>query len=160
MSDEDEPREAPAAQSVALHRYFGGDWRVERRIDDRRAGEALIFDGAARFTAEDAPERLTETETGRLIRASGEGFEARRVTLWRFSDVATAALFFADGRPFCQFDFLQTPASATHHCGADHYDGEATIVSEGEWRLVWRVTGPRKDYVSATRYLRRDVDAP
>lgn len=132
---------------------LAGRWRVRRVICDRASGQPRL----ARFVGEaliaPAGDGLTHVEQGEL-RAHGGAFTASRSFMWRLAP-GRAELLFADGALLAAFDLAAGPcARARHLCADDVYDGAL------QWRgdafaLSWRVTGPRKNYALAGRYVRR-----
>ena len=61
---------------------FEGDWRISRRIEDRRNGLSGRFEGRACFTPE-AGGGLRYEETGTLRLGAGPPMAAARRYLWR-----------------------------------------------------------------------------
>lgn len=126
---------------------FEGLWRLERRIEDR-LGPGGLMTGEARLTPD--AEGLVYDETGALRLGDGAPFAATQRYLWRESGDGIE-LRFADGRFFHRFALARPEAE--HPCGADLYKVRYDFAAWPDWRAEWRVTGPRKDYVMATRYM-------
>ena len=61
---------------------------------------------------------------------------------------------FHDGRPFHRFAAGESGAGTDHLCGADLYRVAYDWSAWPDWRAVWEVTGPRKDYRMESRYRR------
>lgn len=139
--------------------YFEGSWRINRRIDDRRGARAGAASGVATFAAEpdDADSRLTCTEA-MTIDYGGSRIAGEQTTIWRFQGPLGPDLYFRDARFFCAMRFHEEhgvwSAEFSHDCGEDRYEGAARIADENNWRLVWNVRGPRKDYSLDTAYSR------
>lgn len=95
---------------------------------------ALIEQGDLRFGAHVGP---AHQRYGLRIEDAG------RVTLTDGADVVLAAA-----------DLSAPRAVFRHDCGDDVYLGRMARVSDDRWRLAWRIRGPRKDLVIATRYQR------
>lgn len=132
---------------------FKGRWRLHRVIEDHRAGTRLIFEGDVSMF--DDGEGLTYRESGRWARADWGGLAATRTLLWR-EDPRGIGVFFGDGRPFHVFEVVRDGVSASgHDCAPDRYDVIYRFHLPMLWEADWRATGPRKDYVSRTRYDRR-----
>lgn len=145
------------AGGVDLRRFFQGRWMVDRRIVDQRMDDgASSFEGTAEFR-DDGEGGFLFHEVGAL-RVGGRRVRAEQRYRYRFDDPKHVAIFFADGRLFCEFGPLQVgegvPARARHLCGDDDYAGGLTLEAEDRWRLTWRVLGPRKDYTAVSVYLR------
>lgn len=137
--------------------YFIGGWRMERRIDDRRAGRAGAAVGEAVIA--DIGDAATAICTEALtIDYGGQRFAGEQTMHWRFDDADGPTLFSRDGRLLVTLRFRQdggrARASFSHDCGEDLYEGVAEIGDESSWRLVWNVRGPRKDYTLDTLYFR------
>ena len=127
---------------------FRGLWTLTRRIEDARAGEVLALTGTARFS--DDVEGLICEEAGTLTRAGQPPMTATRRYLWRQSGPRIEVLF-EDGRPF--HGFAPGPrASAKHDCMPDTYEVEYDFTRWPDWRAIWTVRGPRKDYVMVSDY--------
>ncbi|MGD1869653.1 MAG: DUF6314 family protein, partial [Neomegalonema sp.] len=71
-----------------------------------------------------------------------------------------AEIDFADGRFLAAFDLSSDPAHATHDCPPDVYRGTLRPEGPEQWRLLWRVKGPRKDYMSVAVYRREKTPLP
>ncbi len=132
---------------------FIGLWTISRHIDDRRVASGM---GAARlvgtcdFTV--YTEGLMQDEQGLLSMPGVDTpFEAARRYMWR-ADAALISVFFDDGRYFHSFDPNQAHPEADHDCTPDRYEVRYDFSEWPIWRARWRVTGPRKDYVSVTTY--------
>lgn len=143
--------------------YFAGPWRMARRIDDRlgaRQGEAS---GEAVFAADPGGADASMICSEALIINYGDRtWHGHQKTVWRFDRPGGPRLFFSDGRFFGELNFAaHAPgwrAEFEHGCGDDIYRGAASVASRNSWRLVWNVTGPRKDYTLDTEYRRIDPD--
>lgn len=130
---------------------FLGRYDVSRRIKDRHAGAETTFEGGAEITADG--DGAAYREKGHLILGT-QRFEAERRYLWRAQGPLIAVLF-EDGRPFHDFDPHAGGQASEHLCGADWYRGGYDLSKWPCWAVTWDVTGPRKDYTSVTRYVRR-----
>lgn len=137
--------------------YFAGRWRLTRAIKDRLGERVGAAEGEAQFRPGAANADLV-CEEAVLIDYGGRRLKGEQVTLWRFVDPEGPILHFRGGRFFCSMRFERTAArwraALIHHCGDDLYDGNAVIEGDDGWRLVWSVSGPRKDYTLDTRYRR------
>jgi hypothetical protein len=131
---------------------FAGAWRLERRIDDRRAGQEGRLTGVARFIP-DGPDGLRYEEAGELRLGPGPPMQASRVYLWRFG-AGRVEVLFEDGRPFHSFVPEGAGPGTDHPCGADHYQVQYDLTRWPDWSTLWTVTGPRKFYAMESRYTR------
>ncbi|MFE0192880.1 DUF6314 family protein [Streptomyces sp. NPDC058989] len=155
------PRCAPEAVPYPVTdvaAYLAGRWRVERTVDDLRAGVEGRFRGTAEFRPAGGGEpsdgeELLHVEEGRLT-WDGTEYPASRTLRLRPRRDGTAEIRFADGRPFHDLDLRGGRWSAVHPCSADRYEGTFTTVAADEWYLRWRVTGPAKDQLLRSVYRR------
>ncbi|WP_307721562.1 DUF6314 family protein [Embleya hyalina] len=60
----------------------------------------------------------------------------------------------ADGGPFHDLDLRTGRWNTRHPCAADFYDQEFTVVSQDEWHLRWRVSGPAKTQLPTSVHRR------
>ncbi len=132
---------------------FEGRWRLSRRIEDAKAGSTGVFDGIAVFTRDAAG--LTYEEAGELRLPDMAGIRASRRYLWRQSDAAIEVLF-EDGRDFHRIDLTGNVATAWHDCLPDFYEVSYNFSHWPDWRAIWRVKGPRKDYTMISDYHRAE----
>ena len=134
-----------------LKKFLEGAWHLERRIDDRRAGQHGSLAGTAIFSPEG--DGLLYREEGRLTIGGHDG-PAEQDYRYTFPEAGRAEVSFRDGRPFHALDLTAGCWTATHLCDPDRYDGEFTVLGADEWRVIWRVTGPRKDLILDSTYRR------
>ncbi|MBM9595233.1 DUF6314 family protein [Roseitranquillus sediminis] len=127
---------------------FAGRWALERRIEDRRAGQVLRLEG--RVTLAPTAGGLDVAEEGRLQLPDGTSLAAVRRYRWHRAG-PVIAVDFDDGRPFHQFDPAVPRALAEHFCGADSYRVTYDFTAWPRWTVTWQVGGPRKNYVSESR---------
>ena len=107
--------------------------------------------GSAVFCLDGAD--LLYREQGRLTIGDHDG-SALQAYRYRFPAPAQAAVHFSDGRFFHDLDLSQGRWSCTHLCDPDRYDGEITALGEDSLRVVWQVSGPRKDLTLDSTYRR------
>lgn len=135
-----------------LRAFLEGEWSLERRVFDRRAGQQGRLSGHARFLAAGAG--LLYREEGRLAIGGHEG-PALQSYRYAFPGPGRAAVQFGDGRFFHELDLTAGRWAATHLCDPDRYDGDFTALDADSWRVFWTVKGPRKDLVLDSTYRRR-----
>ncbi|MCO8145383.1 DUF6314 family protein [Rhodovulum tesquicola] len=129
---------------------FAGEWRLDRVIEDARAGHAARFEGRAVFAPGKAG--LVQAETGRLHLPGHAPMTAERRYLWR-QGASGIEVFFEDGRFF--HAIAPGPhAQALHDCPPDRYEVGYDFARWPDWSSLWRVTGPRKDYAMRSVYTR------
>jgi hypothetical protein len=129
---------------------FAGAWTVARQIEDLGGGPSGRFKGIARITPDD--EGLRYDEQG-LMTLGAAKLMATRVYLWRPEGPTRVRVLFDDGRPFHLFDWARPEWSDEHLCGQDRYAVRYTFAGDS-WHAHWRVTGPSKNYVMSSRYIR------
>lgn len=109
------------------------------------------LEGVARFTPASAAS-LIYAEEG-VLTLGGLRTEANR--RYRYERMETGfAVFFADGRFFHAVRPDGRRAFASHDCAPDLYRGRYRCESADRWWLSWRITGPRKDLVISSLFLR------
>lgn len=143
------PRGVPAGGGTLA--FLAGRWRIDRRLDDRRAAASGRFTGLAGFTA--VPGGLRYREDGEL-RFGGHAGPAWRELRYLAGPDGTADVRFADGRPFYRLDLRAGRWQARHECGQDLYLAGFEVLGDDLVTEHWRVRGPDKDYDSFTE-LRR-----
>jgi len=135
-----------------LKAFLQGEWSLERWVQDRRAGHDGRLTGGGAFTADG--DTLLYREEGRLVIGDHEG-PALQSYRYDFPVLARATVYFNDGRFFHDLDLTVGAWRCPHLCGEDRYEGEFTALGADDWRVVWTVTGPRKDLVLDSTYRRR-----
>ena len=141
--------DSPPGTRPALEGFLG-TWRITREITDARAGATAAFAGEVRFHPGQGG--LIYDETGQLLLPGQPPMVATRRYVWR-ADGALIALYFDDGRPFHAIGPGGRPEDS-HDCPPDRYDVCYDFTAWPVWSARWRVRGPRKDYVSLTRFQR------
>ncbi|MEM9343018.1 MAG: DUF6314 family protein [Pseudomonadota bacterium] len=136
---------------------FEGTWDLSRRITGPDGAETARLEGTAAFLANGLGLKLTETG---VLTTGGASVEASRTYFWRPGPDGIEVLF-DDGSPFHTIGALP---DVHHDCAPDTYHGTYDFSDWPRWSLTWRVTGPRKDYISTSRYCaqpgsRADRDA-
>ncbi len=96
---------------------------------------------------------LTYTEEGTLAFPGQPPLTARQSYLWR-ADGAALAVHFQDKTAFHHIDLTKKNPTARHDCAPDTYLVTYDFTAWPNWSATWTVTGPRKDYVSTSRYSR------
>jgi hypothetical protein len=133
---------------------FEGDWRIDRVIEDIRAGRTGRLTGTASFTR--LPEGLAYVEEGKLTLRDAPPMTATRRYLWRDGGANTIEVLFSDGRFFHRFYADETRPAAEHACPPDRYRVRYDFTRWPRWQAEWRVQGPAKDYAMVTRYAPAD----
>ena len=127
---------------------FLGDWRLDRRIEDALAGQVNEGEGRACLSA-DGGGGLVYHETLRLRPPGQTPLTGTRRYLWRQQGQSIAVLF-DDGRPFHGIALGRDQSRDVHDCPPDRYAVRHDFGQWPEWRVEWRVRGPRKDYAMWT----------
>lgn len=142
---------AEAVPVAELRAFLRGAWSLERELADRAATRRGRARGRAVFAPDGAALRYREEGILTLGDYRGAFF---RDGLYRFPTPARAEVAFADGRPFHDLDLTHGAWRACHRCGDDRYEGRFAVLHADAWQAVWRVTGPRKDWVLSSRFRR------
>lgn len=124
---------------------FAGVWTVSRDIT-HGDGTRGHFEGTATFTPDG--DGLAYVEEGLLRLGQGAPLNATQKYRWD----ADMAVYFEDGRFFHRVPPLGGPTS--HWCAPDQYDGSYDFADWPGFTVVWRVSGPRKDYRMRSLYVR------
>lgn len=130
---------------------FEGRWRIARRIEDEWMGTTGLFEGVARFTPD--ARGLAYHEVGELKLPQEVPMAASRRYLWR-AEPGGIAVLYEDGRYFHRIREAADVVQDWHVCGEDEYDVTYNFTHWPKWRMIWKVRGPRKDYVSISDFLR------
>jgi hypothetical protein len=131
--------------------WLRGEWTVTRVINDG-AGH---FEGRACFVPDpESPAAVMWREHGRLRLGAHDGPAERTLRIEPAIDGAWQVRF-ADGRPFHELDLAAGGrCDVSHLCGPDVYRGRYEIDGPDRFTITWRVSGPRKNDVIASRYER------
>lgn len=140
-----------------LKSYLQGEWSIQRRIGDHRSGLQHRFDGVGVFSAIGL-DSLAFVENGLLISAD-QTFEAEQKQFWTFEKTPSVSVAFGDGRHFHDLEVPHVPSTipvvVQHFCEPDQYEGTYLFAAQDHWSVVWRVNGPRKDYLSHSDFYRK-----
>ncbi len=131
---------------------FLGTWIISREIEDRRLKQMGELSGKAELTSR-GDAGLEYHEAGELRIGESAPVEASRGYRWAFEG-GQVAVAFTDGRAFHAFTPAGHGKGTDHPCGSDLYRVEYDFTGWPEWRAIWTVKGPRKDYTSVTVYTR------
>ncbi|GKY87783.1 DUF6314 family protein [Sinisalibacter aestuarii] len=129
---------------------FEGRWRIARRIEDAWMGTTGLYEGVARFSPDG--EGLLYSEVGELKLPQEAPMTARRKFLWRAEEDGGICVLYDDGRPFHKIAAAARVAQDWHDCPPDTYDVTYNFTHWPRWRMIWKVRGPRKDYVSISDF--------
>jgi hypothetical protein len=126
-----------------------GRWRLTRLIRNADGSEATL-DGTAVFRR--AGLRLVQEEDGWLaLPGSAAPLRATRRYVWT-AEKARLEVLFEDNRPFHTVPLGVARPATTYLCDPDRYAVSYDFTGWPHWRSVWRVEGPRKDYVMTSDY--------
>jgi Family of unknown function (DUF6314) len=156
--------------------FLRGHWQIERVLVDHRTGTRGYFTGSAAILPATTPDgplastgglaaspdgRLASyTEQGELRFGSHTG-PAQRILGFQPRPDGTAAVRFANGRPFYVLDLRSGHCQAEHPCHADRYRITHVVHNTDLIEERWQVSGPDKDYHAITRLRRKPVpDGP
>lgn len=137
-----------ANQSPDLRRLsdFQGSWALVRYVTPAH-GPVAHFKGTAVWHPENGG--LMCKEQGVMMLEGHAPMRAERRYFW----APDLQVYFEDGR-----FFHQVPAEgggAGHWCDPDQYEGMYDFSDWPGFRVIWTVTGPRKDYRSVSEYSRK-----
>lgn len=130
---------------------FAGQWRVERRINDRKTGQILTGQGAVDLTQITAG-HLRYSEQITLTLPNAQPLEGRRTYEWHGHESGWIEVSFDDDRPFHRIRMGQAVSTDDHWCAPDTYAARYDFSVWPIWSAVWTVAGPHKNYVSQTWY--------
>lgn len=131
---------------------FVGVWHINREIEDRKLKVRGDLQGSAELIVR-GEGHLDYHEVGELRLGENAPVEASRGYRWAFEG-GKVAVSFTDGREFHAFTPAGHVKGSDHPCGSDLYRVEYDFTGWPEWRAIWTVKGPRKDYTSVTVYSR------
>lgn len=170
----------PTFVSQAAFRAMHGTWKVHRELNSAIATfPSGTFTGIAnfhpRFPTDSAyDQEYLYIESGEFVTEQGFRMQASRRYVFRYSDARdkiTSWFVKEDGLTvdylFLDLEIQQDAegsdadtctAKSIHHCSPDvydaRYDWHFKNVSIESFKVVYHVTGPKKDYVSTTEYTR------
>lgn len=148
----------------SIFTMFQGVWALNRTI----AGHG-IMKGVGKFEkfSENSPtgQELLYKEDGVFKFDNGTKLDTHKEYLYVFENEQLGVYFFENkkrDRLFHLLDFKQVDepsrkyllATAIHHCSPDVYDVKYEIYNNDEFKIVYKVNGPAKDYVSQTYFKR------
>jgi hypothetical protein len=126
-----------------------GRWRLSRVIRNADGSKATL-EGVTVFRREGGG--LVQEEEGWLTLPGGAApLRATRRYLW-VEAASGLEVRFDDGRAFHTVPLGVERPEAAHDCAPDVYRVAYDFADWPVWRAVWRVTGPRKDYVMTSDY--------
>jgi hypothetical protein len=134
---------------------FIGTWTISREIDDLRAKSQAQLHGTCVFERS-ANGDVIQFEQGQIIMPGmAHPIAAERRYIWRAHETHIG-VYFADGRFFHSIDPSIDHPEAGHDCDPDRYDVRydfsACSGATSSFTSRWQVSGPRKDYVSVTKF--------
>jgi hypothetical protein len=126
-----------------------GRWYLARRIVNADGSEAAL-EGTTVFRR--AGLRLIQEEEGWLrLPGAAAPLRATRRYLWT-GEKTRLEVAFEDNRPFHTVPLGVDRPETTYLCDPDRYAVAYDFSGWPNWRSVWRVEGPRKDYVMTSDY--------
>ena len=141
----------PMTQHPTKLADFAGDWNIDRRIEDRLAKRTAQLKGTALFAWSGTD--LIYSEAGMLTLDDGPALSTQQEYLWQ-TDGSEVRVYFANRAPFHRFPLSVPIANASYWCDPDQYDVRYEFRNWPVWTVTWTVHGPRKDYISITRFER------
>lgn len=130
-----------------------GRWTLVRRIV-HADGQENQLRGTTTFRR--IGHRMIQEEEGELtLSETSIPLRATRRYLWR-RDGSRLECAFEGNRPFHSVPLGVARPETTYLCPPDRYHVTYDFSSFPRWRSVWRVEGPRKDYVMTSDYVPAD----
>ena len=124
---------------------FEGHWKVWRQISDQ-SGTTALFEGEANWSPTDGG--LDYCESGTMTFGSNPPMQAERRYFW----ADDLSVFFDDGRFF--HSVPPTGGEVRHWCDPDDYLLQYDFADWPQFKVFWKVNGPRKAYTAETKYTR------
>ena len=169
----------PPSTPVQLLSYLLGTWSVSKEMQYTRGGKTGTFAGQATFAWLDCDMPTIAFEEKGMARLAPEDqeYSARHRLLYMaptddptllqvcFDEARerdSAAAIIAGSRFFHTIEYASMdayPPPFDHPCGPDMYRGRIALDDEQTFRLLWRVSGPRK-LGSVTSTFRREGEGP
>ena len=126
---------------------LAGHWKVSRVIE-HADGTRNSFEGSVVFRR--SGPRLIQSESG-VLTVGNQQFQGARKYVWdREGDLLR--VHFDDMRPFHTVPLESAHVETAHLCPPDRYEVAYDFSDWPMWRSVWRVEGPRKDYVMTSQH--------
>lgn len=130
---------------------FAGVWAFSRVIQTPDGAVTGRVEGT--LTLRPGEGGLVAEEEGQMRLPGAAPMLTQRRSIWR-TDGGRIEVLFGDGRPFHAFDPGQQRPQAVHDCAPDRYEVVYDFSNFPVWTSIWRVNGPRKDYVMTTTHRR------
>ena len=139
-----------------LRDYLGYTWRLQRRITHHQTYQVVTIEGIVTWevvggAAEPHTDLYHENCVMHLEQYTAKASQTYR---YQFPSDSIAEVSFSDGRLFYVLDLTTSHCDIHHLCGEDTYTGVIDVMAEREYRQIWQVRGPRKDYTSHTVFSR------
>ena len=127
---------------------FIGRWSIARRIHDDLNDSIISFFGEANIKEESLHFRYEEQ--GKLRLGDHATLYAKQSYFWRPVGNSVFNIFFSNGDYFHQLDLAIAVKAdsclAEHLCVYDLYKVKYSFAQFPDWRTIWCVTGPKKNY--------------
>ena len=133
------------------HSDIIGKWKITRSIEDRLNQKKFALDGVAIFTDNNSLYHYNETG---IMKSESFQSKAHQDYLWIITPEGWK-INFTDGSHFHDLELANQEQHVYHKCGNDIYRGEFLLNLPNAIKVLWNVSGPRKDYVSHTYYKKR-----
>ena len=132
------------------HSDINGEWIIRRNIDDKLNKRNFVLRGKAIFTTEE--NIFYYKETG-VIKSDNFESKAHQDYTWIIKPNGWK-INFSDGSHFHDLELENTKQEVYHYCGNDIYKGKFALNLPKEYEVIWKVSGPQKNYTSHTSYNR------
>ena len=133
------------------HSDIIGEWKITRSIEDKLNQKKFELEGLATFTNNESLYHYNETG---IMKSELFQSKVHQDYLWVIT-LEGWKINFADGSHFHDLVLANKEQHVYHKCLKDIYRGEFLLNLPNEIKVLWNVSGPRKDYVSHTYYKKR-----
>ena len=133
------------------HSDIIGQWEITRNIEDRLNQKKFELKGEATFSDNDTLYHYNETG---IMKSESFQSKAHQDYLWVITSEGWK-INFIDGSHFHDLELVNQEQHVYHKCVNDIYRGEFLLNLPNDIKVLWNVSGPRKDYVSHTYYKKR-----
>lgn len=136
-----------------IFKNFIGIWDFNRIITGSLT--AVKAYGTAEFKPTSTKENeLHYIEQGIIVTANYSG-KITREYFYLWEDMQIKVLFSVQGKPANLFHVINDQFIGNHVCINDQYQAKYNFLQNDKFILTYKVHGPKKNYVSITRFIKR-----
>ncbi|HMO02752.1 MAG TPA: DUF6314 family protein [Oligoflexia bacterium] len=146
-------------KSEKIRSILIGEWQLSRNI----SGNIYPMELLGRASFKNCGDYLFYREEFKVPTPIGEILNGTREYQYYFNNDQLAIYFSSMGVRGGLFLSLKlstnngingTKGSGVHHCGSDRYDAEFNFLTYDNFKITYKVSGPKKDYTMITKYKR------